>query len=67
VTDGVVRLAGELERKSMLAATLRAVRAVDGVIDVEAQHGYAIDDIRLPHGSDHLETVSSPVARRRVN
>jgi CBS domain-containing protein len=47
VTDGVVRLTGELERKSMLAA-LRAVRAVDGVIDVEAQLGYAIDDIRLP-------------------
>jgi len=31
----------------MLAAALRAVRAVDGVIDVEAQLGYAIDDIRL--------------------
>ena len=48
VTDGVVRLTGELERKSMLAAALRAVRAVDGVIDVESQLGYAIDDIRLP-------------------
>jgi CBS domain-containing protein len=48
VTDGVVRLTGELERKSMLAAALRAVRAVDGVIDVESQLGYAIDDIRQP-------------------
>jgi CBS domain-containing protein len=48
VTDGVVRLTGELERKSMLAAALRAVLAVDGVIDVESQLGYAIDDIRLP-------------------
>ena len=47
VTDGVVRLTGELERKSMLAAVLPAVRAVDGVIDVEAQLGYAIDDTRL--------------------
>jgi CBS domain-containing protein len=47
VTDGVVRLNGELERKSMLAAALRAVRAVDGVIDVESQLGYAIDDISL--------------------
>ncbi len=46
VTDGVVRLTGELERTSMLAAALRAVRAVDGVIDVESQPGYAIDDIR---------------------
>ena len=48
VTDGVVRLSGELERKSMLPAALRAVRAVDGVIDVESQLGYTIDDIRLP-------------------
>jgi CBS domain-containing protein len=36
VTDGVVRLTAELERKSMLAAALRAVRAVDGVIDVDS-------------------------------
>jgi CBS domain-containing protein len=48
VTDGVVRLTGELERKSMLAALLPAVRAVDGVIDVEGRLGYAIDDSRLP-------------------
>jgi osmotically-inducible protein OsmY len=60
VTDGVVRMTGELERKSMLAAALRAVRAVDGVIDVDSQLGYAIDDIRPPHGSDQLETVGSP-------
>jgi CBS domain-containing protein len=55
VTDGVVRLAGELERKSMLPAMLRAVRAVDGVVDVESQLGYAIDDISLPHDADRLE------------
>ena len=54
VTDGVVRLAGELERKSMLPAMLRAVRAVDGVVDVESQLGYAIDDISLPHDADQL-------------
>jgi CBS domain-containing protein len=66
VIDGVVRLTGELERKSILAAALRAVRAVDGVIDVEAQLGYAIDDIRLPLGPDQLEEVGSPVARRRL-
>jgi len=62
----VVRLTGELERKSILAAAPRAVRAVDGVIDVEAQLGYAIDDIRLPLGPDQLEEVGSPVARRRL-
>jgi osmotically-inducible protein OsmY len=60
VTDGVVRMTGELESKSMLAAAPRAVRAVDGVIDVESQLGYAMDDIRLPHGSDQLEMVGSP-------
>ena len=49
VTDGVVRLTGELERKSMLAIVLPAVRAVDGVIDVTAQLDYAIDDSRLSH------------------
>ena len=54
VTDGVVRLAGELERKSMLPAALRAVHAIDGVIDVECQLGYAIDDISLPHDADQL-------------
>ena len=47
MTDGVVSLAGELERKSMLAVLLPAVRAVNGVIDVEGQLGYAIDDTRL--------------------
>jgi CBS domain-containing protein len=51
VTDGVVRLTGELERKSMLALIQPAVRAVDGVIDVEARLGYAIDDARLIWGN----------------
>jgi CBS domain-containing protein len=64
VTDGVVRLSGELERKSMLPAALRAVRAVDGVIDVESQLGYAIDDIRLPHTAGQSSTLSPPVGRR---
>jgi CBS domain-containing protein len=54
VTAGVVRLVGELERKSMLPAALRAVRAVDGVIDVESQLGYAIDDVSLPRDTDQL-------------
>jgi CBS domain-containing protein len=67
VTDGVVRMTGELERKSMLAAALRAVRAVDGVIDVAAQLDYAIDDTRLPHGSDQLEMPNPPAARRLLS
>jgi CBS-domain-containing membrane protein len=66
VTDGVVSLAGELERRSMLAALLPAVRAVDGVIDVEGQLGYAIDDTRLPHSANQPDTLSSSVVRRRL-
>ncbi|HUN31159.1 MAG TPA: CBS domain-containing protein [Trebonia sp.] len=48
VSDGVVRMSGELERKSMLSSVLPAVRAIDGVIDVEGEFTYAIDDTRLP-------------------
>jgi len=50
----------------MLAAALPAVRAVDGVIDVESRLDYAIDDTRLPHDVDQSETVKSPVARSRL-
>jgi CBS domain-containing protein len=52
VTDGVVSLAGEVERKSMLAAVLPAILAVDGVIDAEAHLSYAVDDTRLPRTAD---------------
>lgn len=52
VTDGVVRLTGEVERKSMLSLVLPMTRAVDGVIDVEGQLTYAIDDTRLPAAAD---------------
>jgi CBS domain-containing protein len=69
VIDGVVRLAGEVELKSMLAAVGPAVRAVDGVIDVTGRLAYAIDDsIRLlrPAEADEPETPHSPVAARRM-
>lgn len=68
VTDGVVRLTGEVERKSMLADLLPAIRAIDGVIDAEAQLSYAIDDTRTPHrlaGGDP-DTLGSPLIRRRL-
>lgn len=52
VTDGVVRLTGEVERKSMLTLLLPAVRAVDGVVDAEGQLSYAIDDTARPHRPD---------------
>jgi CBS domain-containing protein len=48
VTDGVVRMTGELELKSLLPLVLPLVRAIDGVIDAEGEFSYAIDDTRLP-------------------
>jgi CBS domain-containing protein len=68
VTDGVVVLAGELERKSMLALIRPAVRAVDGVIDVGGQLSYAYDDTGpLPAPErDEPPITHSPVASRRL-
>ena len=56
VTDGVVRLTGEVERKSVLSLVMPMTRAVDGVIDVEGQLSYASDDTRLPAAPDITET-----------
>lgn len=44
VTDGVVSLSGELERKSMADFIRSEIRGVNGVIGVEGELGYAIDD-----------------------
>jgi CBS domain-containing protein len=73
VTDGVVRLAGELERKSLLDFIVPAIRAVDGVIDVEVEGElrYAIDDtVPLPaperDESPMTRGPHPPVAARRL-
>ncbi len=73
VTDGVVRLAGELERKSMLGFIRPAVRAIDGVIDVEVEEelGYAFDDTRPLPAPERDESPMArgthpPVASRRL-
>jgi CBS domain-containing protein len=69
VIDGVVRLAGEVELKSMLAAVGPAVRAVDGVIDVTGRLGYAIDDTTRPPRpaeADEPEPAHLPVAAARL-
>jgi CBS domain-containing protein len=52
VTDGVVRMTGELEHKSMLPLALPLARAIDGVIDAEGEFTYAIDDTKLPRVPD---------------
>jgi CBS-domain-containing membrane protein len=44
VRGGVVALRGELERRSQLAALVRQVQAVEGVVAVDAQLGWRVDD-----------------------
>ena len=71
VTDGVVRLSGELERKSMLDFIRSQVRVVDGVIGVEGELGYAIDDTRPRHAPEQDESPLTrgpypPLASRRL-
>ena len=50
VRNGMVTLTGEVERKSMIPLVLPLVRAVDGVVDVEADLQYAVDDSHIPTG-----------------
>jgi CBS domain-containing protein len=52
VTDGVVTLGGEVERKSMVALAAQLARSVDGVVEVVNELAYAIDDSRLPTSAD---------------
>jgi CBS domain-containing protein len=71
VTSGVVRLAGELERRSMLALIGSAIRAVEGVIDVEGKLGYAVDDTRPLPAPERDESPLTrgphpPLASRRA-
>ena len=65
VTDGVVRLAGELERKSMVALVRPAVRAVDGVIDVEGELSFAYDDTK-PLPTPQRDESRRTTERRRT-
>jgi CBS domain-containing protein len=48
VTEGMVTLAGEVEKKSMIPFALRMARSVDGVVDVTSELTFAVDDTRLP-------------------
>lgn len=50
VRNGMVTLTGEVERKSMIPLVVPLVRAVDGVVDAEADLQYAIDDSHIPSG-----------------
>jgi hypothetical protein len=45
VRDGVVALRGEVERSSTIPLLVRAVYGVDGVVRVDDQLSYRVDDI----------------------
>jgi CBS domain-containing protein len=45
VRDGVVTLTGEIERRSQIRPLLHAVQAVDGVVGVDANLTWRIDDL----------------------
>lgn len=47
VHDGVVRLSGELDRRSAVSAAESLTRAVDGVVDVRSDLTYNWDDTHL--------------------
>jgi CBS domain-containing protein len=45
VHDGVVRIEGQLERRSLMSVLERMVTAVEGVVGVEARLSFAADDV----------------------
>jgi CBS domain-containing protein len=54
VRDGVVSLRGEVERRSQVPALIRHVQAVEGVVEVDAELSWRIDD--------QVKTAPWPVA-----
>lgn len=47
VAGGIVTLAGEVEKKSMIPFALQKARSVDGVVDVTGELTFAVDDTHL--------------------
>jgi hypothetical protein len=45
VVDGVVRLEGVVEQRSMIPLVIAAVKGVDGVVGVDDHLRYQVDDI----------------------
>ena len=48
VHDGVVRLDGQLERRSLIPVLERLVSAVEGVVGVDNHLSYVVDDTVVP-------------------
>lgn len=52
VSDGIVTLSGEIEKKSMIPLAVRMTQAADGVVDVVNRLTFAVDDSSLPTAAD---------------
>lgn len=52
VTEAMVTLAGEVEKKSMILLAVRMSRSVDGVVDVADELTFAVDGTHLPPYTD---------------
>jgi CBS domain-containing protein len=65
VRDGVVTLRGELERSSLTRILVSLVHGVDGVVDVDSQLTYELDDTPFMVPSDLL-IDRAPGVRRRI-
>lgn len=48
VKGGVVELEGSLDEKSRLEATVRAIKAIDGVVGVRSRMTFEVDDTAIP-------------------
>ncbi|MQA79643.1 MAG: CBS domain-containing protein [Streptosporangiales bacterium] len=48
VHDGVVRIRGQVERRSLVGGVIKALEQVEGVIAVDAQLSYEVDDRLVP-------------------
>jgi CBS-domain-containing membrane protein len=65
VHDGVVTLAGQLERRSLIPIVVSLVRGLDGVVDVVDRLSFEFDDSTITVPSDLLVDWASG-ARRRI-
>ena len=65
VRDGVVTLAGQLERRSMIPIAVSLVHGIDGVVDVVDRLTFELDDSPIMVPSDLLIS-RAPGVRRRI-
>ena len=64
VSDGVVTLMGQLERRTLIPITVSLVHGLDGVVDVVDRLSFELDDTPIMVPSDLLFDRASIVRRR---